>query len=93
MKTEYIDYVLCKHPNSSKTYVFKAPWTAYIKVGERLLVDTQYGEQIAEAVAVRHMMTVDSEEEKFFKACFGDREIKSVIGRIYEIKYEEDDDE
>ena len=45
----YVKYVVCKHTDNGKTYLFYAPFFSNINSGDEVLVDTQFGEKIGRA--------------------------------------------
>ena len=43
--------VICKHPGCCTPYLFKVPEMTYLDAGEYVMVDTKYGEQLAQTVS------------------------------------------
>lgn len=91
---DLIDLVLCTH-NKTRKFLFQAPAFSCLKKGDKVLVDTQYGESDAE---VLHVCTVREGTDQYdmILACAGATEpIKKVIGKtvLTKFKYEKGENE
>ena len=96
--SNYIDLVICKHPNSDKKYLFQAPCWSHLKPSEDVIVDTRKGKEPAKVV---ESITVskDSDEYKFITLLVAKSNeqatlpLKKVLSRVVtdELKYDEED--
>ena len=90
---DLIDLVLCTHINilpsgKSGKFLFQAPAFSWLEKGDKVLVDTQYGESDAE---VLHVCTVREGTDQYdmIIACAGATEpIRKVIGKTVLTKFD-----
>ena len=50
--SKFVQFVVCKHDCEIKKYLFYAPAFSNIEKGDEILVDTQFGERMANVLAV-----------------------------------------
>ena len=48
----FVQFVVCQHNGDNKKYLFYAPAFSDIKIGDDVMVDTQFGEKKATVLAV-----------------------------------------
>ena len=77
----YVKYVVCKHTDNGKTYLFYAPFFSNINSGDEVLVDTQFGEKKATVLAVCNAFNEDVERALRVLAGAVDKPLKRVIGK------------
>lgn len=90
----YVKYVVCKHTDNGKIYLFYAPFFSNINSGDEVLVDTQFGEKRATVLETCDVGT-DSDVEKTLLMLSGanKKTIKRVIGKYNFAKFDYEDDE
>lgn len=90
----YVKYVVCKHTDNGKTYLFYAPFFSNINSGDEVLVDTQLGEKRATVLETCDV-GIGSDVEKTLLMLTGanKKTIKRVIGKYNFIKFDYEDDE
>jgi hypothetical protein len=94
--SNYIDLVICKHPNCDKKYLFQAPRWTNLKPFDDVIVDTINGKQPAKVI---ESMTVEknSDEYKFITLLVAKSNeqatlpLRKVLSRVVtnELKYDE----
>lgn len=89
----FVQFVICQHTGDSKKYLFYAPTVADIKIGDEVLVDTQFGEKKATVLAVCLSSSDDVERSLRTLAGAEDKPIKRVIGRYKFIEFYYSEDE
>lgn len=57
----YIDLVLCRHAESGKPFLFRAPFCSGVEKGDNVIVETKRGESPAEVIAVQRTSVGDKE--------------------------------
>lgn len=91
--SRYVQFVVCQHTDSSGKYLFYAPAFTDIKIGDEVLVDTQFGEKKATVLAV--CLSSSEDVERVLRVLTGteDKPIKRVIGKyeFKKFKYSEDE--
>ena len=91
--SNYIELVVCKHPNSQFKFLFYAPaWTG-LKTGDEVIVDTKHGEQPA-TVLTKTIVEKDSELYNFIlESMSATLPLKRVLKKVIyvEMNYEEDE--
>lgn len=93
---QYVDFVLCKHENSDKTYLFRAPAFSGLKKGNQVIVDTKYGQKIATVVS---SVLVDVENEPMIdfimNATHAESDVKKVLSKVVyqEMDYSKEDED
>lgn len=81
--SDYIDLVLCKHPESEKTYLFRAPAFSHLKASDAVFVETKKGEWLAEVVSVQTANADDGEYMEFIKnATHATFPLRKVTGKL-----------
>lgn len=90
----YVKYVVCKHTDNGKTYLFYAPFFSNINSGDEVLVDTQFGEKRATVLETCDV-GIGSDVEKTLLLLSGanKKTIKRVIGKYNFAKFDYEDDE
>lgn len=90
----YVKYVVCKHTDNGKTYLFYAPFFSNINSGDEVLVDTQFGEKRATVLETCDV-GIGSDVEKTLLMLTGanKKTIKRVIGKYNFAKFDYEDDE
>jgi hypothetical protein len=90
----YVKYVVCKHTDNGKTYLFYAPFFSNINSGDEVLVDTQFGEKRATVLETCDV-GIGSDVEKTLLMLSGanKKTIKRVIGKYNFAKFDYEDDE
>lgn len=90
---KYVQFVVCQHTGDIKKYLFYAPAFTDIKIGDEVLVDTQFGEKKATVLAVCTSSSDDVERALRILAGAEDKTVKRVIGKYQFAKfdYREDD--
>lgn len=92
---DYIDLVLCKHPESKKTFLFRAPAFSRLKSGDVVFVETRKGIRLTEVVAVQTADVDDGESMEFIReATNASFPLMRVISKLEEKKfdYKEEDE-
>lgn len=89
--SNYVEYVVCKHADSGKPYLFYAPLCSNLKNGDEVLVDTQFGKRRATVLASYSTCSDDLRRLLCALAGAEDKPIKRVIGKFTEFEYEEDE--
>lgn len=89
----YVQLVVCQHTGDQKKYLFYAPAFTDIKIGEEVMVDTQFGEKKATVLAVCTTSSDDVEISMRVLAGAEDKPIKRVIGKYKFEKFEYSEDE
>lgn len=89
----FVQCVVCQHNGDNKKYLFYAPAFSDIKIGDDVLVDTQFGEKKATVLAVCTSSSDDLERALRVLAGAEDKTVKRVIGKYQFAKfdYREDD--
>ncbi len=64
MGTSYVDLVLVSHTNDKERYLFQAPGFSYLKKGDRVYVNTKYGER--EGKVVKAIPIIKYSDEYYF---------------------------
>ena len=93
---EFFDFVLCKHENSDKAYLFRAPAFTHLTKGDLVVVETKKGEQMAMVVSSITLSNDDADEIDFIMNATGaDSDVKKVLRKVVykDFKYKEDDHE
>lgn len=90
----YVKYVVCKHTDNGKTYLFYAPFLSNINSGDEVLVDTQFGEKRATVLETCDV-GIGSDVEKTLLMLSGanKKTIKRVVGKYNFAKFDYEDDE
>jgi len=89
MKTVY-NLVFVKHDGCSKNFLFQAPPNTKMLVGQRLFVDTMYGEKEATAITNNFHVGPDAAME-IIKGCGAYSPLKFVTGFAKKVeKYEKE---
>lgn len=90
MTDRRISLVAVKHKDEhNRCFLFEAPRFCGLKVGETVLVDTQYGEDIGKVVAVEEYVQTNSEIYEFIIKAMGATEpLKRIVGRYKKYEYE-----
>ena len=88
-----IGLALCRHNNSGQGYLFQMPKYENLKEGDRVIVDTQKGEQEAVIVESATVCEDDSEIQMIIKAAGATLPLRRVLRKIVykEFEYEEDE--
>lgn len=89
----YVKYVVCKHTDNGKTYLFYAPFFSNINSGDEVLVDTQFGEKKATVLAVCMAYGEDVKRALCVLAGAEDESVKRVIGKYNFVKFDYSEDE
>lgn len=90
---KYVQLVVCQHTGDQKKYLFYAPAFTDIRIGEEVMVDTQFGEKKATVLAV--CTTSSDDVEKILRVLAGaeDKPLKRVIGKYQFTKFDYGEDE
>ena len=91
--SNYVQFVVCQHIDDSKKYLFYAPAFSDIKIGDDVLVDTQFGEKKATVLAVCTSSSDDLERALRVLAGVEDKPLKRVIGKYQFAKFNYGEDE
>lgn len=84
---QMIDLVLCTH-NKTRKFLFQAPAFSCLEKGDKVLVDTQYGESDAEVLCVCAVRE-GTDQYDMIIACAGATEpIRKVIGKTVLTKFD-----
>ena len=90
----YVKYVVCKHTDNGKTYLFYAPFFSNINSGDEVLVDTQFGEKRATVLETCDVGIGSDVEKTLLMLSGADKKtIKRVIGKYNFAKFDYEDDE
>lgn len=89
----YVQLVVCQHTGDQKKYLFYAPAFTNIKIGEEVMVDTQFGEKKATVLAVCTTSSDDVEISMRVLAGAEDKPLKRVIGKYEFTKFDYREDE
>lgn len=93
MSVDYFDFVLCRHKDCDKNYLFRAPAFSHLEKGDMVIVDTDHGDQPAVVVS-SITLSNDAEREIDFvmNATNAPIEIKRVLSKVIvnqiDFKYE-----
>lgn len=90
---KYVQFVVCQHTGDNKKYLFYAPAFTDIKIGDEVLVDTQFGEKKATVLAVCTSSYDGVERTLRVLAGAEDKQIKRVIGKYQFAKFAYSEDE
>lgn len=83
MKTNYVDFVLCKHPNNGHNWLFRAPGFSGLKKGDAVMVDTKFGVRNATVVSVVTVKRDDKQMIDFVMNATGaDADVKKVLSKV-----------
>ena len=91
----YFDFVLCKHENGGKTFLFHAPAFSKLKKGDLVKVETVHGETMATVVSCITLADDDYSKIDFVMNATGARsEVKKVLSKVEYIQsdFEYEDD-
>ena len=86
-------FVVCQHTGNSKKYLFYSPTYSDIKIGDKVLVDTQFGEKKATVLATCMLCGEDGKRALRVLAGAEDEPIKRVIGKYEFVKFDYSEDE
>lgn len=90
----YVKYVVCKHTDNGKIYLFYAPFFSNINNGDEVLVDTQFGEKRATVLETCDVATgSDVEKTLLMLSGANKKTIKRVIGKYNFAKFDYEEDE
>lgn len=89
----FVQFVVCQHNGDNKKYLFYAPAFSDIKIGDDVMVDTQFGEKKATVLAVCTSSSDDLERMLRVLAGAEDEPIKRVIGKYQFVKFDYSGDE
>lgn len=85
---KYVQLVVCQHTGDQKKYLFYAPAFTDIKIGEEVMVNTQFGEKKATVLAVCTTSSDDVEISMRVLAGAEDKPLKRVIGKYEFTKFD-----
>lgn len=87
--SKIVTFVVCKHDECDKNFLFYAPSFEHLKNGDKVIVDTKYGEQTANVVTACNGFTDSDVEESLRTLCgTGNRELKRVVGKFNFVKFD-----
>lgn len=89
----FVQFVVCQHNSDNKKYLFYAPAFSDIKIGDDVMVDTQFGEKKATVLAVCTSSSDDLERVLRVLAGAEDKPLKRVIGKYQFAKFNYCEDE
>ena len=89
----FVQFVVCQHNGDIKKYLFYAPAFSDIKIGDDVMVDTQFGEKKATVLAVCTSSSDDLERALRVLAGAEGKPIKRVIGKYNFSKFDYSEDE
>lgn len=89
----FVQFVICQHNGDNKKYLFYAPSFSDIKIGDDVLVDTQFGEKKTTVLAVCTSSSDDIERALRVLAGAEDKPLKRVIGKYEFAKFNYGEDE
>lgn len=89
---KYVQLVVCQHTGDQKKCLFYAPAFTNIKIGEEVMVDTQFGEKKATVLAVCTTSSDDVEISMRVLAGAEDKPLKRVIGKYEFTKFNYSED-
>jgi len=78
----YIDLVLCKHDGNNNNFLFYAPAWSNLKEGDRVIVNTQYGESDAVVVATNCVEYKDDDYNFIIKATGATKPLRKVLKKV-----------
>ena len=96
MSRDYFDFVLVKHENCDKPFLFRAPAWSHLGKNDEVIVETKHGNEKAIVIASKTLGCDEQDEIDFIMQATGASEdVKKVLAKI-ELRtfdYEEDDNE
>ena len=93
--SDYFDFVLCKHANNDKTYLFHAPAFSYLKKGDFVEVETSKGRQLAMVISCFTLSKSETDKIDFIMNATGaSKDVKKVLSKVdyKEFEYEQEDE-
>ena len=79
----YFDFVLCKHENGGKTFLFHAPAFSKLKKGDLVKVETVHGETMATVVSCITLAENDDAKIDFIMNATGAKpDVKKVLSKV-----------
>ena len=91
--SRFVQFVVCQHTDSTKKFLFYAPFCATIKSGDEVLVDTKFGEKMATVLAVCSSTRDDLENILRVLAGAEDKPVKRIIGKYEFTKFNYEEEE
>ena len=92
--SNYKTLVVCKHDGDNRNFLFYAPSFTTLENGDKVLVDTCNGEQIATVVTSCCTALSGSDVENAIRMICGakDKELKKVVGKFIFRKFDYGDE-
>ena len=92
----FIGLALCRHDGSKKNYLFRTPECAALEAGDRVVVETKNGQQLATVVSTVAAINPEDEDFKLILGLAGVErveDLKRVLQKcVYkDFEYEEDE--
>lgn len=89
---EYIDFVICKHMDNDRTFLFQAPAYSGLNKGDVVLVDTKHGKCFAEVLQKTLVEKGSDLHDFFIEATHATLPLRKVLGKFTysEFKYNDD---
>lgn len=92
--SNYVTLVVCKHDGDNRNFLFYAPAFTDFKSGDRVLVDTCNGEQLATVITSCTAESGSDVENAIRMICDAEnKKLKKVIGKFFFRKFEYEEDE
>lgn len=87
--SDYFAFVVCRHDGSNRNFLFYAPAFTEFKNGDRVLVNTCHGEQLATVIASCTAESGSDVEKALRTLCGADNSgLKRVVGKFVFRKFE-----
>lgn len=88
--SNFIDLVVCKHSANDNAYVFQAPAFSLLRKGDKVIVETKQGEQMAEVERVYTARNSGEELDFILIASGATLPLKRVLKKVTykEFEYE-----
>lgn len=92
--TDYFDFVLAKHNDCDRTYLFRAPAWSGLKKGDSIKVETKRGQKLATVVSTITLRSDDTEKIDFIMHGTGAAEnVRKVISKVTYVNFEYSEEE
>lgn len=92
--SDYVTFVVCRHDGNDRNFLFYAPAFTTLEKGDKVLVKTCKGEQIATVVTSCASACTGSDVEQTLRTLCGaeGKELKRVIGKFVFRKFDYGDE-
>lgn len=91
---DYVTFVVCRHDRNDRNFLFYAPAFTALEKGDKVLVETWKGEQIATVVTSCCTALSGSDVEQTLRTLCGaeGKELKRVVGKFVVRKFDYGDE-